>query len=88
MKTIECADSKVFAASAEKANFPTDLYILEGLIRTKGGGYKLVLLDDPVDLMREKVDLDRVAVVLLTHVAYNTGRMLDMEGITSAVHQR
>ena len=74
--------------TAERSNFPTDLYMLEGLIRVRGGTHQLVLIDDPKELLLGGIDLSRVAVVLLTHVSYRNGRMLDMKAITDAVHER
>lgn len=71
----------------ERQNFPTDLYMLEGLIRSRGNHHKLVLLDDPRELADGQYDFSGVAAVLLTHVSYCSGRMLDMPAITSAIHK-
>jgi kynureninase len=60
--------------------------MLEGLIEVRGSKYELVLVDDPRELVIGDIDLDDVAVVLLTHVSYRTGRMLEMKAITAAVH--
>ena len=68
--------------AAERSNFPTDLYMLEGLIGVRGGKHELVLIDDPQDLLTGGIDLSNVAVVLLTHVSYRSGRMLPMRDIT------
>ncbi len=57
--------------------------MLEGLIKSRGSKHKLVLLDDPRDLTNGQYDFSDVAVVLLTHVSYCTGRMLDMPALTS-----
>lgn len=72
----------------ERGNFPTDLYMLEGLIKARGGRHKLVLLDEPAEEINEDSDLSDVAVVLLTHVSYRSGRMLDMKKITNIVHNK
>ncbi|MEM1400081.1 MAG: kynureninase [Pseudomonadota bacterium] len=66
---------------SERANFPTDLYMAQGLAAFLGQGHQLVLLDDPDDL--DTVLDDDVAVVMLTHVNYRTGRMLDMKTMTA-----
>ena len=66
---------------SERSNFPTDLYIAEALARERG--FELVLADaeDLATLLDE-----RVAVLLLTHVNYRTGRMHDMAALTRAAH--
>ena len=62
--------------------------MLEGLIKIRGGKHRLVLVEDSSEIARGETCMDDVAVVLLTHVSYCSGRMLDMKGITSAVHER
>jgi kynureninase len=68
---------------SEPANFPTDLYIAEGLARHLGRGHTLRLAE-PDDI--EDAITDDVAVVMLTHVNYRTGRMHDMQRITERAH--
>ena len=67
---------------SERSNFPTDLYIAEGLARQHGMTLELLEPDDILD----RLD-DRVAVLMLTHVNYRTGRMHDMAALTRAAHQ-
>ncbi|HEU0229106.1 MAG TPA: kynureninase [Burkholderiaceae bacterium] len=70
---------------SERSNFPTDLYIAEGLMRLLDDGYALRLIDAPSalpDALR-----DDVAVVLLTHVNYRTGAMMDMAARTADIHR-
>ncbi|WP_246120837.1 kynureninase [Chitinolyticbacter meiyuanensis] len=69
---------------SERSNFPTDLYIVQGLIAQLDAGYTLRLVDDAADLAKA-ID-DDVAVVLLTHVNYRTGAMHDMAGLTIQCH--
>jgi len=66
---------------SERANFPTDLYIAETLCKDRG--LELVLVDH--DQIASQLD-DRVAVLLLTHANYRTGRLLDMASLTRAAH--
>ncbi len=66
---------------SERSNFPTDLYIAEALARERG--FELVLAD--ADDIPKRLD-DRVAVLMLTHVNYRTGRMHDMAALTRAAH--
>lgn len=68
---------------SERSNFPTDLYIAEGLCHERG--LELVLLE-PEDIAAALQD--DVAVLMLTHVNYRTGAMHDMAAITAAAHAR
>lgn len=70
----------------ERSNFPTDIYILEGIKHFLDDGYELRLVDSPADL-EHAIDTD-VAVVLLTHVNYRTGYMLDMAALTAHAQQQ
>ena len=66
---------------SERTNFPTDLYIAETLARAHG--LELVLAEaDEIPALLDK----RVAVLMLTHVNYRTGRMHRMADITEAAH--
>ncbi|GAA0681772.1 kynureninase [Kitasatospora atroaurantiaca] len=69
---------------AEEAAFPTDLYIAEGVTGLAAGA-RSVLLPSAADLDRV-LDQD-VAAVVLSHVDYRTGELLDMAGITRRVQQ-
>ena len=69
---------------SEAGNFPTDLYIAQGLIRQLGRGYELRLVDRAN--LEAAID-DTVAVAMLTQVDYRTGSLLDMAGITARLHQ-
>ena len=67
---------------SERSNFPTDLYIAQALAQERG--LELVLADSP-EHVRALLD-HRVAVLMLTHVNYSTGRMHDMAVLTRAAH--
>ena len=62
---------------SERANFPTDLYVAEGLAALLAQGHELRL----VDAIPPAFDPD-IAVVMLTHVNYRTGAMHDMQAVT------
>ncbi len=66
---------------SERTNFPTDLYIAEALC--KEGGYQLKLVETEELLNALQKD---VAVLMLTHVNYRTGAMLNMKDMTAAAH--
>jgi kynureninase len=68
---------------SEEGNFPTDLYVAEGLARLLGKGHRLRLV--PKEELAAALDAD-VAALLLTHVDYRTGERHDMEGLTRAAH--
>ncbi|SDT58987.1 kynureninase [Bradyrhizobium canariense] len=70
---------------AEAASFPTDLYIIEGAMKSTGRPMKrrLIGADGPLDALLD----DRVAVVVLSHVDYRTGALMDVAAITEQVHK-
>lgn len=70
---------------SESSNFPTDLYIAEGLMDLLQQGYSLRLVDSPEELA-QAIDQD-TAVVMLTHVNYKTGYMHDMQAVTALIHE-
>ncbi|GAB3564555.1 kynureninase [Spelaeicoccus albus] len=70
----------------ERDNFPTDVYIAEGMIDFVQQGYELRLIDD--DLTLDDALSDDVAVVILSHVNYRTGAMFDMDAVTATAHDR
>lgn len=70
---------------SEKSNFPTDLYMAEGLSALLGGRHELRLIEDPSELPGALTD--EVAVLMLTHVNYRTGYMHDMKAVTAAAHE-
>lgn len=66
---------------SERHNFPTDLYIAESLARERGLELRLVSADE----IGQRLD-GELAVLMLTHVNYRTGRMHDMAQLTRAAH--
>jgi kynureninase len=69
---------------SERENFPTDLYMAQGLIALLGKGHELRLL--PPEAIAGAIDHD-TAAVMLTHVSYRTGLMYDMAGVTARAHE-
>ena len=65
----------------EAGNFPTDLYIAQGLTALLQRGHEL----RPVRDVRAALD-ESVAVLMLTHVNYRSGAMHDMAVLTRAAH--
>ena len=72
----------------ERDNFPSDIYMAEGLIGWLARGYSVRLLDSwsELDGILASAAGAEVAVVMLTHVNYRTGRMLDMQATTRQIH--
>ena len=68
---------------SDTGNFPTDLYMAEGLLRTLGRGHELVTVAPEEVAGRIGPD---VAAVMLTEVDYRTGRKHDMAALTDAAH--
>ena len=68
---------------SDNGNFPSDLYMAQGLIGTIDKGYELrtPAPEDVADAITEDV-----AIVMLTHVDYRSGRMHDMKAITEKAH--
>ena len=60
---------------SDLGNFPSDIYMAEGLINSLGKGHKINLV--PPDELTKHLNED-VAVLMLTEVDYRTGRMHDM----------
>ncbi|CUI91907.1 kynureninase [Achromobacter xylosoxidans] len=71
---------------SERDNFPTDLYMIQGMIDLLQQGYEMRLIDD--DLPLERALDEDVAVVLLSHVNYRSGQMHDMAAVTRQAHER
>ena len=70
---------------AEEESFPTDLYIIEGAMRSAGRPMQRRLIGRDGPSIDSLLD-DQVAVAVLSHVNYRTGELLDMAGITRRLH--
>ena len=68
---------------SEEGNFPTDLYVAQGLERMLPG---VTLRTVPSERIDEALD-DSVAVLMLTHVDYRSARRHDMRARTKAAHE-
>ena len=67
----------------DNGNFPSDIYMAEGLIKSLGRGHELRVVD-PEDV--ENHINDDLAVLMLTQVDYRTGRLHDMQTLTAKAH--
>jgi kynureninase len=68
---------------SDSGNFPSDLYMAQGLCRTLGRDYTLKIVA-PEEVL-DAID-DSVAVTMITEVDYRTGRKHDMAAITARAH--
>lgn len=76
---------------SDDMNFPSDLYILQGLIRQFGGTHTLRLVKSPDGISSDMTELVRMikrqtALVSLTHVAFKSSYMYDMDRVTELAH--
>lgn len=68
---------------SDNGNFPSDLYIVQGLLRSLGTEYELRVVDP--EAVAENIT-DEIAVLMLTEVDYRTGRKHDMKALTAKAH--
>ncbi|TYB80911.1 kynureninase [Maritimibacter fusiformis] len=68
---------------SDRGNFPTDLYMAEGLIAGLGGRHELQVVDP--ESVADNIT-DDLAVLMLTEVDYRTGRRHDMAALTRKAH--
>lgn len=69
---------------SDSGNFPSDLYIAQGLIGSLRRGYELKIVA-PEDV--ESAIDETVAATLITEVDYRTGRRHDMKRLTARAHE-
>jgi len=67
----------------EGSNFPTNNYMVQGLVEQRGDGYAIRFAE--ADEIMGAIDED-VAATCITHVHYKTGRIHDMAAITEHAH--
>lgn len=67
---------------SEPGNFPTDLYMIQGLQEQGLAEQRLAAREQIADALD-----DDVALLLLTHVHYKSGAMHDMAALTNAAHE-
>lgn len=77
---------------SDSLNFPSDLYIFQGVVDLLGDQHQLQLLPSQDRLtintsLLQATTQANPALVALTHVAFKSGFMYDMEKITHLVHQ-
>jgi len=68
---------------SDSGNFPSDLYMAQGLVRMLGDRATLKVVEP--EAVEAAID-DSVAVLMLTEVDYRTGRLHDMTALTTKAH--
>ncbi|WP_127112472.1 kynureninase [Shimia sediminis] len=74
-------DRKVILS--DNGNFPSDLYMAQGLIQSLEKGHELRVVD-PEDVAANLSN--DIAVLMLTEVDYRSGRLHDMKALTEKAH--
>jgi len=69
---------------SDDGNFPSDLYIAQGLLTSLGRGYELKVVSP--EEVEKNID-ETVAATMITEVDYRTGRRHDMKAITAKAHR-
>jgi kynureninase len=69
---------------SDNGNFPTDLYMADGLLKSLGDDYELRVVDP--EAVADNIT-DEIAVLMLTEVDYRTGRKHDMKALTAKAHE-
>lgn len=68
---------------SDNGNFPSDLYMAQGLLRSLDKGYELKVVEP--EEVEAAID-ENVAVLMITEVDYRTGRLHDMKKLTAKAH--
>jgi kynureninase len=76
---------------SDDMNFPSDLYVLQGLVRQFGERYTLHLLKSADGISADMTEMlrmisRRTALVTLSHVTFKSSYLYDMEKVTELAH--
>lgn len=80
------------AIVSDELNFPSDLYVLQGLIEQFGNKHSLKLAQSRDGLTVEMADLEKLigadtALVSLSHVLFKSSFMYDMSAVNALAHK-
>jgi kynureninase len=78
---------------SDSLNFPSDLYVLQGLLQNHFKNHELTLIDSPDGISMEESVLESVisantAMVTLSHVTYKSAFMYPMKTINEMAHRK
>jgi kynureninase len=71
-------------------NFPTDRFVVEGIAAERGLTIRWIRTERTVGVQLSQVEdvlSEQTAAVVLSHIAYRSGAIADMAGITAAAHR-
>lgn len=74
-------------------NFPSDLYIFQGIVERPGGGHRLEIVSSPdgihgpVEGLAVAIDDDTADSVSLSHTAFKSAYTYDMAAVTALAHR-
>jgi kynureninase len=76
----------------EEANFPSDLYVLQGCAQILGGRHRIVQVAGPDGGSATAEEIERhltkdCALLTLSHTAFKSGAVHDMKRLTKAAHK-
>ncbi|NJN16554.1 MAG: kynureninase [Oscillochloris sp.] len=77
---------------SDNLNFPSDMYVLQGVIDLLGNRHRLELLESsdaihgPAEAITARLDED-VALLTLSHTVFKSGYVYDMAALNAAAHQ-
>lgn len=76
----------------DNLNFPSDIYVLQGLVEQHGSNYELVVLESEDGMTIRTEQLEKVidedtALVSLSHVVFKSAFMYDMQAVTQLAHR-
>ncbi len=75
----------------DNLNFPSDVYVLQGIVELLGGRHRLEIIPSPdgihgpVEAIKQALDED-VALVTLSHTVFKSAYTYDMADLTAAAH--
>jgi kynureninase len=77
---------------SDDMNFPSDLYVLQGCAKLAGEGHVLQIVPSfdgiSMDVSHLENAIDhRTAVVCLSHIAFKSGYLYDIQNVTDMAHQ-
>jgi kynureninase len=78
---------------SDELNFPSDLYILQGILAAMGKDYQLDLIPsrDEMTIQIEDIEKmvdDNTALLTLSHVAFKSAFLHDMKSVTQIAHNK
>lgn len=78
---------------SDEFNFPTDLYVFQGVIDILGGKHQMNLIrsNDSISISDDNINkaiTEDTALVALTQVAFKSAFMYDIQAVTDLAHQR